>query len=262
MRRLGEYGALLALLAIPAGVFMYWQNGQKKAKLKASRPPAVASSGPMFQEGSAAETGRKDAPPAAAAAPAAPAPASGQLANAAAVPANDAPASTPAAQPDAAAPAAAPAAGAPAAGGTGANPATEGAPAAPAEGEAAKPASLYAPKTARDPFESVRDRQVIALLGEREVMSRRMAEEARKSMANAKVKKAPKKKSVEDLIQLQGIMEVQGRMTALVNNDMVSKGDIVPGLGIKVVSITSNAVTFSNKGKFIVKKLKEKKAGK
>lgn len=219
MRKLGEWGLLLALLAIPVGVFFYWQKGQaakRRAALKASA--AAVPAGAAFPSGSnPAETGTRSVAPAAAAAAAAPG----------------------AAPADAATPA--PTLGAPGP--------------APAEPAASGPtaAGLFAPKRDRDPMQSVMDRQILMANAAQMKLQGELAAQLAAEQARLRKKK---KRSIEDRISLQGVMEIRGTLSAIVNGEMVSKGQEVKGA--RVVKITQNSVTFEHKGKFFTKRIKER----
>jgi len=100
-------------------------------------------------------------------------------------------------------------------------------------------------------MQSVGERQLLEMLRSRAQMDL----EARRRALELERPKV-KRKSLQDLIRLQGIMEVRGTLTAIVNGEMVAKGQKI--LGATVVRITSTSVTFEHKGKLFTKKVRGK----
>ena len=223
---------LLLVLVLPVGGFFYWQKQQqskRRAAMKAAA--AAASSAGMFQGAPPAATAAAPA----AAPGAAPAAAPAQMANAAAPTA--APAASPAGKPTQDAPASA-------------APAVAAADAPVSTGAVA---SLFAPKSQRDPMQSVAERQTLEVLRTRETLGKELAARAAREAQSLNRKKRP---AVESTVVLQGIMEIQGRLTALVNGEMVSKGQVIRG--VKIVNISLTSVTFESKGKRFTKSVKGK----
>lgn len=112
-------------------------------------------------------------------------------------------------------------------------------------------AGLFNPKSGRDPMDSAADK----LRRESLAADQRLRELLRKQEP-VRQAQTPRKKQpgIESRIKLEVIVEAPGGIAAIVNGEMVRKGSSV--LGATVVRISSDSVTFNHKGKVFVKKIK------
>jgi hypothetical protein len=143
-----------------------------------------------------------------------------------------------------------------AAAGTSADAGSASAPAAPAADDPEKPA----PAPAANPYQAWRDptlspHDLVEI--ERMELEKQLALQELKDRAEHKEKPQAKAAPVqiEKLVELQGIVSVEGGNKAIVNNDVVAEGDLVKTKAgsVKVLHITDQKVVFSYRNRTFFK---------